>query len=208
MADSARPPRSPRVNPIQTLTAAAGYSVDVRKSRFRAQAAPVEDPEAAADFVASVREPGASHHCWAWRVGPHYRFFDDGEPGGTAGRPILAAIDGQGLDRVAVVVVRWFGGIKLGAGGLARAYGGCAAECLRRAPKRAIVATCRLRLRCDFAAAALLHNQLGAFDAARLGEDFDAHGVTLSVSLPLARRDEFVDHVRDLTRGAAEVREA
>jgi putative IMPACT (imprinted ancient) family translation regulator len=61
------------------------------------------------------------------------RFNDDGEPAGTAGRPILQAIEGQGMDRVVVVVKRWYGGIKLGAGGLMRAYGGTAAECLRRA---------------------------------------------------------------------------
>jgi putative IMPACT (imprinted ancient) family translation regulator len=68
-----------------------------------------------------------------------YRSSDDGEPAGTAGRPILAAIDGQGFDRVMVVVTRWFGGIKLGAGGLVRAYGGAAAECLRTAPRVPLV---------------------------------------------------------------------
>ncbi len=72
-----------------------------------------------------------------------YRSNDDGEPGGTAGRPILAAIDGQGFDRVAVVVTRWYGGIKLGAGGLVRAYGGAAAECLRAAPRRPLVVAVR-----------------------------------------------------------------
>src|SRR3546814_18000784 len=86
--------------------------------------------------------PDATHNCWAWRIGDDYRSNDDGEPAGTAGRPILAAIDGQGMDRVVVVVTRWFGGIKLGAGGLVRAYGGTAAECLRRAVGRA---SCRER---------------------------------------------------------------
>src|SRR3546814_2284064 len=57
--------------------------------------------------------PDATHNCWAWRIGDDYRSNDDGEPAGTAGRPILAAIDGQGMDRVVVVVTRWFGGIKL-----------------------------------------------------------------------------------------------
>ena len=78
-----------------------------------------------------ARYPDATHHCWAYRIGPAYRFGDDGEPGGTAGAPILRAIEGQGVDRVMVVVVRFYGGVKLGTGGLARAYGGTAAECLR-----------------------------------------------------------------------------
>jgi hypothetical protein len=88
----------------------------------------------------SARSPtDATHNCWAWRIGGDYRSSDDGEPAGTAGRPILAAIDGQGFDRVMVVVTRWFGGIKLGAGGLVRAYGGAAAECLRTAPRVPLV---------------------------------------------------------------------
>src|SRR3546814_12008083 len=70
-----------------------------------------------------------------FRSGSQYRFNDDGEPGGTAVRPILQAIEGQSCDRVAVLVLRWFGGIKLGPGGLIRAYGGAAAQCLRLADK-------------------------------------------------------------------------
>lgn len=196
------------MNPLQTLATTADFREEIRKSRFHAYAAPTADPDASAAFIGSVHHPDASHHCWAWRVGQRYRFFDDGEPGGTAGKPILAAVDGQGLDQVAVVVVRWFGGIKLGAGGLMRAYGGCAAECLRRAPKRAIVVSCRLRIDCDFAAAAALQNQLHSFDAEKLDETFHAEGVALTIALPLAQRARFVDHVRDLSRGAARISDA
>ncbi len=71
-------------------------------------------------FLQQVAVTDATHNCWAYRHGQDYRSSDDGEPAGTAGRPILAAIDGQGFDRVMVVVTRWFG-IKLGAGGLVRA---------------------------------------------------------------------------------------
>jgi putative IMPACT (imprinted ancient) family translation regulator len=103
------------------------------------------------------------------------------------------------------VVVRWFGGVKLGAGGLIRAYGGCAAECLRQASKRAIVATCRLRIDCDFAAAANLQNQLAAYAAEKIAEEFHPGGVTLTIGLPLAQRERFVEHVRDHTRGEARI---
>jgi len=119
-----------------TLASRWQLQQEIRKSRFLAQAAPVDDDAAADTFIAEVSDRGATHNCWAWRLGNRYRFNDDGEPGGSAGRPILAAIDGQGLDHVVVVVTRWFGGIKLGVGGLVRAYGGCAAECLRTAPRR------------------------------------------------------------------------
>ena len=124
------------------LLALAGHcrhEQEIKKSRFLAQAAPVDAPEAALAFVQDVADPAATHNCWAYRIGQAYRFNDDGEPGGTAGRPILQAIEGQGIDRAVVVVTRWYGGIKLGAGGLARAYGGTAAECLRLAERVPIV---------------------------------------------------------------------
>ena len=81
----------------------------MRHSRFLARAATAQAPAQAMDFIAHASDPDASHNCWAWRVGQDYRSSDDGEPAGTAGRPILAAIDGQGYDQVAVVVTRWFG---------------------------------------------------------------------------------------------------
>ena len=104
-----------------TLAAPASHSVDVRHSRFRAQAAHAASIDAALGFLVGHSDRDATHNCWAYRIGAEYRSSDDGEPAGTAGRPILAAIDGQGLDQVVVVVTRWYGGIKLGAGGLVRA---------------------------------------------------------------------------------------
>ncbi|PYD46715.1 IMPACT family protein, partial [Novacetimonas pomaceti] len=89
---------------------------EIRKSLFLAQAAPVSSADAALAFIAEVSDPDATHNCWAYRIGQSYRSDDDGEPGGTAGRPILQVIEGQGFDRTVVVVTRWFGGIKLGAG--------------------------------------------------------------------------------------------
>ena len=113
------------------LAVPASLRQEIRKSIFVANAANVGSPDAALAFVAAVTDRTATHNCWAYRIGQQYRFNDDGEPGGTAGRPILQAIDAQQMDDTVVVVTRWYGGIKLGAGGLARAYGGCAAECLR-----------------------------------------------------------------------------
>jgi len=99
-----------------------------RGSRFLARLEPVADEEAAKQHLAALaaRHPDASHHCWAWRLGspPRERSSDAGEPAGTAGRPILRALRGAGVSDVLAVVSRWFGGTRLGRGGLARAYGG------------------------------------------------------------------------------------
>jgi putative IMPACT (imprinted ancient) family translation regulator len=103
---------------LSTLAQPYRHLEAIKKSRFLALAAPVESTEQALAFLREVSDPAATHNCWAWRIGQDYRFNDDGEPGGTAGRPILQAVEGQGIDRVMVVVTRWYGGIKLGAGGL------------------------------------------------------------------------------------------
>ena len=187
------------------LSAEASLQQDVRKSRFVARAAPVESVDAAIAFFARVHEADATHNCWAYRIGASYRFSDDGEPSGTAGRPILQAIDGQSLDRIAVVVARWFGGIKLGAGGLVRAYGGTAAECLRRAPKSPLVDRVSLVVRCDFAAAGALRARLAEYEAIKREERSDAQAVELLIDIPAARVGALTDFVQNLTRGRASV---
>jgi len=184
-----------------TLRGDASLQQEIRKSRFLAQAAMVDSADAAMAHVARVACREATHNCWAWRVGALYRFSDDGEPGGSAGRPILAAIDGQGLDRVAVVVTRWYGGIKLGVGGLARAYGGCAAECLRVAERMEIIERVRARITCAFADAPLLYARLRDFDARRIDEHGSAEGVLLAVEVARSRFDALAAFVSDLTRG-------
>lgn len=107
-----------------TLQASHRYELEVKRSRFVAHAVPLPSPEAAPVLLQTLQDLQAAHNCWAYKVGAQYRFSDDGEPAGTAGRPILSAIEAQHLDRVMVVVTRYFGGIKLGVGGLVRAYGG------------------------------------------------------------------------------------
>ncbi|HLU13171.1 MAG TPA: YigZ family protein [Arenimonas sp.] len=187
----------------QTLAGRAEHLLEVRKSRFLVHACPVNTPEQALAFLDEVADPQATHNCWAYRIGQQYRFSDDGEPGGSAGRPILAAIDGQGLDQVMVVVTRWFGGVKLGVGGLVRAYGGAAAECLRTAPRRELVDWAEAELACDFAHAGAVHALLAQVEAGKLEEGFDEHGLRLRLRLPAARLDELAAKLRDLSRGSA-----
>ncbi|WP_374013849.1 YigZ family protein [Pseudoxanthomonas koreensis] len=191
-----------------TLAAPASLQTEVRHSRFLAQAAPVDAPATALSFVARASDPAATHNCWAWRIGQDYRSSDDGEPAGTAGRPILAAIDAQGYDRIAVVVTRWFGGIKLGAGGLARAYGGAAAECLRLASRQPLVAMVELSLDCAFEDLGAVHAALPAHAAEKTAESFHAEGARLSLRLPAAELPALQLRLRDGTRDRVRFGEA
>ena len=188
---------------LDTLAAPVERMAEVRKSRFLARATPIDSETAAMQFLRDVHDASASHHCWAWRLGEAYRSSDDGEPGGSAGRPILAAIDGQGYDRVMVVVVRWFGGVKLGVGGLVRAYGGVAAECLRTAARVPLVRTIEADLACAFALSGGVHALLPAVAATKLGESFEADGLRLRLRLPASMVGELERRLRDLSRGAA-----
>jgi uncharacterized YigZ family protein len=185
----------------ETLLARAGFELEVKKSRFLVHAAPVDSPEAALAFLGDVSNCDATHNCWAYRIGQAYRFSDDGEPAGTAGKPILAAIDGQKLDGVMAVVTRWYGGIKLGAGGLVRAYGGSAAECLRRAPRRTVIEYVDATLEIDFAHAATLHALLAQSGAEKLDESYAAEGLVLHLRVPAENADALDRSLRNATRG-------
>ena len=183
-----------------TLAATATHLLEIRHSRFLAHAASVDTAADALEFLARVADPDATHNCWAYRVGSAYRSSDDGEPAGTAGRPILSAIEGQGCDQVMVVVTRWYGGIKLGAGGLVRAYGGAAAECLRRAERRPLVETSKLTVHCGFDDLGSVHAALPAYDAVKQQEDFSETGAALRLLLPASQVDALKSHLRDATR--------
>ncbi|WP_372013307.1 IMPACT family protein [Pseudoxanthomonas sp. 10H] len=188
-----------------TLAAPASHLLEVRHSRFLARAEPVDGPARAMEYIARAADADATHNCWAWRVGQDYRSSDDGEPAGTAGRPILAAIDGQGYDRVAVVVTRWYGGIKLGAGGLVRAYGGAAAECLRLATRQPLVAMADLEVACAFEDLGTVHSALAAHAAEKTGERFAADGAHLSLRLPAHQAAALQARLRDATRDRVRV---
>lgn len=118
-----------------TISGAASAETEISRSRFIATVHRIATLDELAELVRNARKahPDARHVCSAGVAGPHgeaSRSNDDGEPSGTAGAPILSAIAGRDLTDVAVLVVRWFGGVKLGTGGLVRAYGGIAAEAL------------------------------------------------------------------------------
>ncbi len=189
-----------------TLTSTARHESIVKRSRFIARAGPCCDEHSAQTFIDRVRDLTASHNCWAWKCGQQYRFDDDGEPGGTAGRPILQAIEGQDLDNVVVLVIRHFGGVKLGTGGLIRAYGGCAAECLRQAPTEPIIAMVRLECRLPFEAIALAHQLFERHGVSKLDERYVSDGVELTLELPRTSRDTLIADLNNATSGKAGIR--
>lgn len=185
----------------RTLVAETQQDTVVKKSLFRVHAAPIAHEAEALDFFERVRVPDATHNCWAWRIGGRYRSFDDGEPGGTAGRPILQAINSQEFDRVAVIVVRWFGGIKLGAGGLVRAYGGAAASCLKQGEAVEIVPMQRLGFHASFSLLPIVQARLAEWEATQESCCFDETGATLSLDIPLSRSEAVQAVLQDLLRG-------
>lgn len=122
---------------MDTLRSPVHAELVIRKSRFLACVQPVPGRAEAVAEVARLRalHPGAAHVCWALMAGGQSAAHDDGEPGGTAGRPMLEVLRRQQLDGVLATVVRWFGGVKLGAGGLVRAYTDAVAQALLQAER-------------------------------------------------------------------------
>lgn len=131
--------------------------------------------------------PKARHHCWAWRIEGEYRFNDDGEPGGTAGRPMLQVLEGKQMENSGAICVRYFGGVKLGTGGLVRAYGGATARAADAAGVRfeRLIHTGELRL--PFAQLGLRSEVQALFSESTFAGDFDSAGWAGELSVPADR---------------------
>lgn len=178
----------------------------IKQSRFVVHCGPVTDQAATLQFYQAVSDPSATHNCWAWKLGPVYRFNDDGEPAGTAGKPILMAIEGKGLDRVMVVVTRHFGGIKLGVGGLVRAYGGCAARCLDQAEWVEHHPVCQCEIEAGFEHTGAVHAAIDSCEGVKLEESYVAEGMRLRIEVRQDRLRQLQSLLRDSTRGSAILR--
>lgn len=150
-----------------TLARAAASDLTIRKSRFIGcvQAAAGRDEAQAIVARLRVEHPGAAHVCWALLAGGQSAANDDGEPGGTAGRPMLEVLRRQDLDGVLATVVRYFGGVKLGAGGLVRAYTDAVAQALLGAQKIALRKSIALRCSVPYALEGVVRRELQAAGA-------------------------------------------
>ncbi len=192
---------------LLSLGGPAEAELRVQRSRFLALVAPAADETAARAFIAEAarRHHDARHACWAWRLGrgssPAEARNDDGEPSGTAGEPILAALRRADLVDCVAVVIRWFGGVKLGTGGLARAYGGAAEAALAAAPRREILLGRRFALRFPYALQKTLQNHLEGQGGRIAAEDYGAD-VAWTVWLPRSLAADYAAAVVELTHGA------
>ena len=181
----------------------------IKGSRFVARLAPVSDVAAARAFVADVHErfPDATHHAAAWRFGPDERHADDdGEVGGTAGPPLLARLDGQSLEGVVMVVSRWYGGTKLGKGGLVRAYGGAASAAVAEATIVEERVRTRVSVRCAHALVGPLEGVAGRFEGETV-VDWQPPP-TMHVDVPVEHAAALLDALRERAAGRVEVVQA
>lgn len=184
-----------------TLAGRCEYREEIRKSRFITLAAPITSAAQAQAFIEQHSDLNATHNCWAWKLADQYRSSDDGEPGGTAGRPILAAIEAQDCDQVVVLVIRWYGGIQLGTGGLARAYAGGANKCLRQAERLPLIHRVQLSCTCSFSELTLVKVRLAELHGLLENETFTANGVELQIALGPEHIDILQRQLADLSRG-------
>ncbi|KAK3123681.1 hypothetical protein QOZ80_8AG0634520 [Eleusine coracana subsp. coracana] len=160
-------------SPYTTLQGRVRCEREIKKSKFIAIAASVPNERAAMAFLDEVKDTRATHNCWAYKLGEQFRYNDDGEPSSTAGKPIYSAIISSGIDMVMVVVIRYFGGIKLGTGGLVRAYGGVASECLKDAPTCLVKPKARVGMEVPFDLLGTVYHQLQHFQAEDIKQDYD-----------------------------------
>ncbi len=168
----------------------------VRGSRFLAEALPADSETAAGALIEDVRrrEYKATHHCTAYRVGaeePLERFDDNGEPSGTAGRPILRQIEARGLSDALVVVTRYYGGTKLGTGGLIRAYGAAASAALDDAAIGRVILRDPVEVRFAYADTSPVMHLVSQFDAIIDGTQYGEE-TTMQLFVRRSQRDGFI----------------
>lgn len=185
-----------------TLAAAAHHQLTLKKSRFIACVEPMPDRASAQARVAALRaaHPGAAHVCWALLAGGQSAAVDDGEPGGTAGRPMLEVLRHQQLEGVLASVVRHFGGVKLGAGGLVRAYTDSVAQALLGADKIPLVTMREFSARAAYPLEGVLRRELAQAGAVLLAVSH-ASEVTLRWRMPAAQGDALCQRLREVCAG-------
>lgn len=190
---------------VYTLVSETIFEEDIKKSRFQAISAPVENEQQVKMFLEKHLDLTTTHQCWAWKIGHNVRFNDDGEPSGTAGRPILATIEGNDLTNAIVLVNRWYGGIKLGTGGLVRAYGGCAGQCLLLAEKIELIEKKKIYFQCQFSEWSIFQYELNT-QGIEYTEQYTANGVEVEALLQIHQIDPLKLKIQDVTRGREQLK--
>ncbi|CQH56240.1 IMPACT family protein [Yersinia frederiksenii] len=199
------------MQPYLIPAASVSISEEIKKSRFITLLAHTCGVNEAKDFVQQIKQqhPTARHHCWAFVAGTpadsqQLGFSDDGEPPGTAGKPILAQLMGSGIGEITAVVARYYGGIKLGTGGLVRAYGSGVQQALKQIEVKYKVPQVEYTLQCDYAQLAMVETLLQQVEGQTLQSEY-AELVTLHLSLPATQASQVGDKLRDLSRGTLQL---
>ncbi len=185
-----------------SLTAPAHHELVIKKSRFIACIESVAGREEAQARVAALKaeHPDAAHVCWALLAGGQSAAHDDGEPSGTAGRPKLEVLRHQQLEGVMASVVRYFGGVKLGAGGLVRAYTDAVAQALLKAEKVPLISKTTLVCTVPYALEGMVRREVDLAKAQLLKVEHSS-GVCLMFSLPQSEAESMVVRLNDLGHG-------
>jgi uncharacterized YigZ family protein len=185
-----------------TLARPANSELLIKKSRFIGCVRPMGDRAGAQKVVAELwaQHPSAAHVCWALIAGGQSAAVDNGEPSGTAGRPMLEVLRHQNMDGVLATVVRYYGGVKLGAGGLVRAYTDCVAQALLGAEKVAIVKQATLRCTLPYALEGLVRREL-ELAGAMLADVQHAADVAMTFTIPQDAATELVAGLNEAGHG-------
>jgi len=189
----------------------AQHEIKIKGSRFLAELIPVRTDDEIPGLLNEIRkrEYTANHHCFAWRIGVGddevWRVNDDGEPAGTAGKPIYQVLVGSNLTNVLAVVTRYFGGTKLGKGGLIRAYGGVIQEALPLLKKRGYIPRVWLECQCDFEHANLVYRLVENYGARLVDQDYGDH-VTIRLRIKKDQADAFAWELHELSHGLIKAR--
>ncbi|MBD3367511.1 MAG: YigZ family protein [Candidatus Eisenbacteria bacterium] len=201
--------------PTRYMIPAAVHRVEetIRRSRFITTVGPASTDETARDFIAEIAREfrDATHNCWAYCLGPpgdtsRIGMSDAGEPHGTAGRPILTVLETSDVGDIAAVVTRYYGGVKLGKGGLVRAYGGGVRAALESLRLVELVPRATLTVTLDYASAEAVRRALPDHEAEVVDEKYGTE-VVLIVRLPLEMRTGFERTVAGMSNGRAVIRE-
>ncbi len=182
------------------------HQTKIKASRFIADLYPVKTEDEIQSYLSMVkkREYTANHHCFAWRLGVSdeevWRVSDDGEPAGTAGMPIYHVLVGANTTNVLAIVTRYFGGTKLGKGGLMRAYGGVVQDALPLIKRRAFIPRVSLECHCDFEHANLVYRLIETHNAQLLEQDY-SDNVTIRLRIKRDLADKFSWDLHELSNG-------
>ncbi len=198
-----------KVDTFRSVARPSAVETNVKGSRFLAEAFPVADEDEAAQQIDHIRkrEHGATHHCTAYRIGVDgdlVRFNDDGEPSGTAGQPIQRQIEGRDLTNSLVVVTRYFGGTKLGTGGLMRAYSDAASKALEDAGVTFEVISEHLSVSFDYDDTSPAMHVINQFDAEVIDSVY-SETTELTVAVPRSRVDAFEGAFTDALGGRGDI---